>query len=194
MTTQGLPQGLSAPALRALESVKARTLKDLSTFTEADIAGLHGIGPSALRLLRGEMAKLGLAFKGEKAPGSSAIDAYIESQPEPQRGLLLELREIIRKAAPEASEKISYQMPTFYFNGNLVHFAGFKAHIGLYPGSGGVAAFESRLGAYEHSKGAIQLPLDKALPAKLISEIVAFRLRENRDKGSSGRSRPARSD
>ncbi len=107
------------------------------------------------------------------------VDAYIAQFSEEQQAALQEIRGIIHEAAPEASEKISWQMPTFYLNGNLVHFAMHKAHLGLYPGAAGVANFEDRLQGYKHSKGAIQFPLGSPLPVQLIQDIVAFRRKEN---------------
>ena len=89
---------------------------------------------------------------------------------------------MIHQAAPEATEKISYQMPTFYLRGNLVHFAAFKHHIGFYPVPSGIAAFEEELAPYKRSKGAVQFPLDQAMPHELISKIVKFRAAENLKK------------
>jgi uncharacterized protein YdhG (YjbR/CyaY superfamily) len=114
-----------------------------------------------------------------KAIRPTSIDEYISSFPEEIQKPLRLMRDTIKNEAPQASEKISYRMPTFYLNGNLVHFAAFKKHIGLYPGASGVAAFEGELGAYEHSKGAIRFPLDQALPLALIRRIVRFRVAEN---------------
>ncbi len=107
------------------------------------------------------------------------IDAYIAAFPAEQQAVLQEIRALIREAAPQASEKMSWKMPTFYLRGNLVHFAMNKAHLGFYPGASGVAHFVERLGEYKHSKGAIQFPLQKPLPKDLIQDIVAFRLAEN---------------
>lgn len=107
------------------------------------------------------------------------IDEYIAQYPEDLQRKLQEIREIIKDAAPMASEKISWQMPTFYLNGNLVHFAMNKSHLGFYPGASGVENFENRLQEYKHSKGAIQFPLNQPLPKKLIVDIVVFRVKEN---------------
>lgn len=107
------------------------------------------------------------------------IDGYIESCPKECHSRLNEIRGIIKSAAPEAVEKISWQMPTFYLYGNLVHFAQQKAHIGFYPGESGVSNFEDRIKDYKHSKGAIQFPNSKPLPGELITEIVLFRVKEN---------------
>ncbi len=109
----------------------------------------------------------------------SVIDDYITECPEENRARLNEIRDIIRSAAPGASEKISWQMPTFFLNGNLVHFANNKNHTGFYPGASGVENFEDKLKEYKHSKGAIQFPHSKPLPRELIVEIVKLRLEEN---------------
>ena len=105
-----------------------------------------------------------------------SIDAYIADQPEEVRPPLQQIRETIRAAAPEATEKISYQMPTFWQCGNLIHFAAFNKHIGLYPGGEATTAFAERLGDYKTSKGAIQLPLGKPIDFALITNIVKWRL------------------
>ena len=110
------------------------------------------------------------------------IDTYIAGFPEDIRNLLTELRAAIKQAAPEAMEKISYSMPTFYQHGNLVHFAAYKSHIGFYPAASGVEAFKSELSAYKWSKGTIQFLLGIPLPVDLITRIVHFRMEENRQK------------
>lgn len=109
----------------------------------------------------------------------NTIDEYIEICPVEVQGRLQNLRNIIREAAPEATEKMSWQMPTFYFMGNIIHFASNKKHIGLYPGSSAVEAFSQRLTEYKSSKGAIQLPLDKEFDVLLIQDIVRFSIDEN---------------
>lgn len=116
-----------------------------------------------------------------KAPTGNiaSIDEYISGFPEPVQAILSELRSLIRLAAPQAVEKISYRIPTFYFNGNLVHFAAFKRHIGFYPGASGVSAFRQELKSYKTSKGAIQFPLGQPLPLALVKKIVEFRIKEN---------------
>ena len=106
----------------------------------------------------------------------SDIDEYIAAQPETVRPLLQSIREIIREAVPESVEKISWQMPTFWQKENLIHFAAFKRHIGLYPGEEAVAVFAERLAGYKTSKGAIQLPLDREMDYALISDIVRWRV------------------
>jgi uncharacterized protein YdhG (YjbR/CyaY superfamily) len=92
---------------------------------------------------------------------------------------LQKLRATIRACAPEAEEKISYQIPTFALKGNLVHFAAFKNHIGFYPTSSGVEAFKNELTEYEYAKGSIKFPINKPLPYKLIKDIVMYRVEEN---------------
>lgn len=108
----------------------------------------------------------------------NVIEAYIESCAADAQKQLYELYHLLQELAPQASEKISWAMPTFYLNGNLVHFACHKTHIGFYPGESGVANFEDRLASLKHSKGAIQFPLHKPLPTDLIRDIVALRIRE----------------
>lgn len=110
---------------------------------------------------------------------NNPIDAYIAQFPPDVQDKLLSLRAAIREAAPDAAEKISYQMPTFHQHGNVVHFAAFKDHISLFPGSSGVDAFSHRLTAYKTSKGTIQFRYDEPLPLELVKEIVRYRMDEN---------------
>lgn len=110
------------------------------------------------------------------------IDEYINSFPEDIQIILSKIRHIIRKAAPEAVETISYQMPTFRLNGNLVHFAAFQNHIGFYPTPSGTTAFQKELSPYKSGKGSIRFPLDKPIPYDLIEKIILFRVKENRQK------------
>ncbi len=107
------------------------------------------------------------------------IDEYLINFPANIQVILEELRATIRKAAPEATETISYQMPTFTLHGNLVHFAAYKNHIGFYPAPSGIAAFQKELASYKGAKGSVQFPLDQPLPLALISQIVTFRVKEN---------------
>jgi uncharacterized protein YdhG (YjbR/CyaY superfamily) len=118
----------------------------------------------------------------ETKKGFASIDEYIESFPEGTQKILNEIRATIQAAAPQAEEKISYQMPTFFLNGNLIHFAAFKNHIGLYPTPSGTEAFRRELLIYQGAKGSVKLPIDKPMPLKLISRIVKFRVAENLQK------------
>ena len=104
------------------------------------------------------------------------IDAYITGFPEDIQEKLQQLRVAIQKAAPGATEVISYAMPAFKMNSVLVYFAAYKNHIGFYPTASGIAAFTGELAGYKHSKGAIQFPVDQPLPLALITRIVAFRV------------------
>ncbi len=113
---------------------------------------------------------------------SGSIDEYISSFPENIQAILRELRRVIHEAAPEAQETISYRMPAFKQNGILVYFAAFKHHIGFYPTATGVQAFKAELSPYVTSKGAIQFPLDKPIPFKLVEKMVKFRVKENLGK------------
>ena len=105
-----------------------------------------------------------------------SIDEYIAAQAEDVQPVLQRIRETIRAAAPEATEKISWQMPTFWQGENLIHFAAFKKHIGLYPGGEATTEFADRLSGYKTSKGAIQLPLGKPIDYELITDIVLWRV------------------
>ena len=111
------------------------------------------------------------------------IDEYIAGFPADIQAVLQEVRQTIKKAAPQASEKIGYGIPTFFLNGNLVHFAGYKSHIGFYPGSGAVEQFKEEFSAYEQSKGTVRFPLDKPVPFDLIRRVTEVRVRENLAKG-----------
>jgi uncharacterized protein YdhG (YjbR/CyaY superfamily) len=112
----------------------------------------------------------------------NSIDEYIATFPAEIQKILGELRETIKAAAPEAEEKISYQMPTFALKGNLVHFAAYKNHIGFYPTPSGIEAFKDELSVYEGAKGSIRFPIEKPLPLELIKKIVKFRVAENLNK------------
>ncbi|MBI1277318.1 MAG: hypothetical protein GC179_04240 [Anaerolineaceae bacterium] len=117
----------------------------------------------------------------EKA-GFASIDEYIATFPKAIQERLQDMRATIKAAAPDATEKISYQMPTFYLNGNLVHFAAYKNHIGFYPTPQGIEEFKDELSVYAGAKGSVQFPLDQPLPLELVSRVVQFRAAENRKK------------
>lgn len=107
-----------------------------------------------------------------KAP--ETIDEYIAMQPEGIRQYLKEVRDVLRAALPEAEERISWSMPTYWKGHNIIHFAGFKNHVGLYLGPEAVREFAERLKEYKTSKGTIQLPYSSSVPAKLISDIARW--------------------
>jgi len=106
----------------------------------------------------------------------NAIDEYIAGQPAEVRPILAGIRETIRAAAPNATEKISWQMPTFWQGENLIHFAAFKKHIGIYPGDLSLAPFKERLDGYHRTKGAIQFPFDQPVDFELITDITCWRV------------------
>ncbi len=112
----------------------------------------------------------------------TTIDEYIAQGPADVQPSLRKIRVVIKESAPQATERISYRMPTFYWRGNLVHFAAHTHHIGFYPTPSGIEAFKEELSAYESSKGAVQFPLDQPMPYELISRIVKFRVAENSKK------------
>lgn len=107
------------------------------------------------------------------------IDEYISRQNEAIQPRLKAIRETIRAAIPDAEERISYQMPTFWKGRNIIHFAAAKKHIGIYPGGEATSAFSDRLTEYKTSKGAIQLPNDKELPLELIADIARWSYKRN---------------
>ena len=107
------------------------------------------------------------------------VDSYIAAYPTKVQKMLKQLRVAIIKAAPEAEESISYMMPAYKLHGPLVYFGGYEKHIGFYPTGSGIAPFEREISSYKHSKGAVQFPLDQALPLDLIEKMVKFRIKEN---------------
>ncbi len=113
-------------------------------------------------------------------PAPQTIDAYIAGFPEDVQVVLQLIRQTIHETAPEATEAISYQMPTFKLHGNLVHFGAFKNHIGFYPVPSGMEAFKDELAGYKQGKGSVQFPLDKPMPLDLIRRMVRFRVEESR--------------
>jgi uncharacterized protein YdhG (YjbR/CyaY superfamily) len=110
------------------------------------------------------------------------IDEYIKAFPKDVRVILEKIRATIRRAAPEAKETIAYQIPTFTLEGNLVHFAAFKSHVGFYPTPSGIEKFKAELSAYQGAKGSVKFPLDQPIPFRLIADIVRFRVRENHER------------
>jgi uncharacterized protein YdhG (YjbR/CyaY superfamily) len=112
----------------------------------------------------------------------ASLDEYIMTFSKAVQEKLQAMRKTIHAAAPGAEEKISYQMPTFYLKGNLVHFAAFKNHIGFYPVPSGILAFKKELSTYATSKGGVRFPLDRPLPLQLVARIVKYRVAENLGK------------
>jgi uncharacterized protein YdhG (YjbR/CyaY superfamily) len=120
-----------------------------------------------------------------KPTTSKNIDDYIAGFPEDVQKVLEKIRMTVRKAAPQAEEIINYGIPTFTLHGNLVHFAGFKNHIGFYPTPSGIEKFKDELSKYEGAKGSVQFPLEQPIPYGLISKIVKFRVKENLEKAAA---------
>jgi uncharacterized protein YdhG (YjbR/CyaY superfamily) len=115
---------------------------------------------------------------------ATTIDQYISEAPQEVQERLNNLRAVIKSEVPEAEERIAYAMPTFSQNGNLVHFAYFKNHIGFFPAPSGIENFKDELAKYKTSKGTVQFPLDEDIPMDLVREIVRFRLKENLAKAA----------
>lgn len=119
----------------------------------------------------------------------TTIDEYIAGFPPDLQEILQTIRATIREAAPDAGEAIKYQIPTFTLNGNLVHFAAFKNHIGFYPTPTGTEHFEEELSAYKRAKGSVQFPLDQPIPYDLIRRITEFRVKEAQEKAAAKKKR-----
>ncbi len=120
-----------------------------------------------------------------RAKQTTTIDEYIAECPKNVQPHLEKVRAAIRKAAPDAEEAIKYGMPTFVLNGNLIHFAGWNNHVGLYPGSKPIEMFKDELSKYEISKGTVRFPLDKPIPLGLIGKITKFCVKRNSERAAS---------
>ncbi len=110
------------------------------------------------------------------------IDEYVAAFPEETRRVLARIRQTIRDAAPEAVETISYQIPTFKLNGNLMSFAAFTHHIGMYPAPAGTKRYQKALAPYKAAKASIRFPLQQPIPYDLVSQTVLFRRKETQEK------------
>jgi uncharacterized protein YdhG (YjbR/CyaY superfamily) len=115
------------------------------------------------------------------------IDDYIAQHPAAIAERLAAMRATIREHAPDAVERISYRMPTFWLSGNLVHFAAFANHVGFYPGANGISTFKDALSRFKGAKGSVQFPHDEPLPLDLVAAIVRFRVSENVAKQAKAR-------
>jgi uncharacterized protein YdhG (YjbR/CyaY superfamily) len=113
---------------------------------------------------------------------ATTIDAYICAFPHDVYDILEKIRQTIKKAAPEAKEAIAYGIPTFKFNGNLVHFGAYTNHVSFYPGSEAIKIFAKELVNYECSKGTIKFPIDKPIPYDLVTAITKYRVKMNVEK------------
>jgi uncharacterized protein YdhG (YjbR/CyaY superfamily) len=122
-----------------------------------------------------------------KAKKPTDIEGYISQFPADVQAVLQEVRETIRRAAPDAEETISYQMPAFRQHGILVYFAAWKKHIGLYPPISGDKALERAVARYAGPKGNLQFPLDEPMPFDLIERIVKLRVKQDAAKRATGR-------
>lgn len=127
----------------------------------------------------------GIEKVSESPPACSTVDEYIAGRPGEVQTVLNKVRRTIRKAAPQAEETIKYRIPTYVLNGNLVHFAAYKSHIGFYPTSSGIEAFKNELANYKSAKGSVQFPLAEPIPLNLIEKIVKYRVVEALDKSGS---------
>ncbi len=182
----GLLSGLSAPARRALQQLGISSAKELANYSESSILALHGIGKTTIPKLTQALKGEGLSFKKnmtiKKSP--KTVDDYISTFDNDVQVLLSKMRTTIQKAAPAAEEFISYGMPAYRLNGMLVYFAAFKSHIGFYATPTGHEAFKKELSVYKTGKGSVQFPFNKPLPLALITRIVKFRVKQNKERAS----------
>jgi len=118
----------------------------------------------------------------EKKDHPATVDEYISQFPEDVQQILVKIRAVVKESAPNAVEKIGYQMPGYYLNGGLVWFGAYKHHIGFYPSPSGIEGLKEELSGYKQSKGAVQFPLDKPMPYELISKMVKYRVAEKTKK------------
>lgn len=129
--------------------------------------------------------------KKETSPPDT-IDAYIAQFPGDVQKILQKIRTIVQLAAPDATEAIKYQIPTFVLDGNLVHFAAYAKHIGFYPTPSGIENFKDELSSYKSARGSVQFPLDQAIPFSLIKKIVKFRVKETNNKARKSASKKSK--
>ena len=129
----------------------------------------------------GDTVRVTVEERQPEPPPYSTVEEYIAGYDGEVKARMEKLRALIRSCSPDITEKIAWGMPTFVLNGNLVHFAAGKRHIGFYPGASGVEEFTRRSSEFKHSKGAVQLPNDSPMPYDLIREVVLFRVRENHE-------------
>ncbi len=167
---------IAAPAKRALVSIGVQDTKDICGHTRYEIEELHGIGKNALLQIDRLLASTELDYRDEA--DSQEVDSYIVGCGDLVKAKLHEIRKLIRSTIPKAKEKMAYGMPTYYYHENIVHFAAFKNHIGLYPTPNGVEGFETELHGYTWSKGAIQFPVKDTVPLDLIRRITEYRMEE----------------
>lgn len=179
---------LAAPARRALENAGIRSLNQLAGFSEKQILQLHGIGRSSIPVLKKIMKEAGLSFQRsvkESKPRNEmpenkkdVIGGYIERFPEKTQKALTLVRNAIRETAPGATETIKYGMPAYVLKGNLVFFAGYKNHVGLYPVPVKEPSFEKILSRYKTGRGSVQFPLDGPMPVSLVKRIVKYYMKK----------------
>lgn len=118
-------------------------------------------------------------MKEMKKDPPATIDEYIAQCPENVQQIMRQIRSVIKETAPQAEERISYQMPAFYWKGYLVYFAPRKDYIGFYPTGSGIEAFKDEISGYKSSKGAVQFPFNQPMPFDLIRKMVKFKMAEN---------------
>ncbi len=178
---------MSASDLKRLKEME----RELSQLKRMDNKGNPpaGFHPVPRELCRWVVEKAHTNVEGEDMEtdptAPKTIDDYIAGFPQDVQEILEKIRSTIKKAAPDAEETISYQMPTFTLKGNLVHFAAFKSHFGFYPTPTGTEKFQKELSVYKGAKGSVRFPIDKPIPFALIGKIVKFRVKENLERAAA---------
>ena len=168
---------LSAPAKRALENSKITTLKKLSTYTEAEILKLHGIGPSAIPILKNCLKNAQLSFNNISTKDTDEIKEYISKFPKKTQNILNKIRKLILSTDKKIIESISYGMPAYKFKKKpVMYFAAYENHIGIYATPNAHEAFKKELSEYKQGKGSVQFPLEREIPYNLIEKMLKFNL------------------
>jgi uncharacterized protein YdhG (YjbR/CyaY superfamily) len=189
MTIKVLYAKLPPHVVQALKLLKLNQIEDLSGYSKESISCLHGIGSNAIKIIEKEMSDSGVSFsviadkkRTAMCDDINLIDSYIELYPGEIQQKLREIRLVIKNIAPLATEKLSYNYPTFYYLGNLVQFSGSEHFIGFNPLSDGLYQFRDEISKFNTTKGFIRFPTGEPLPRKLIESIVLFRIAENEKK------------
>ncbi len=168
---------LPAPAKRALENYKITTLKKLTNYSESDILKLHGIGPSAIPILKNCLEKAGLSFNKLGKNNTDEIKEYISRFPKKTQSILNKIRKLILSADKNIIESISYGMPAYKFKKKpVMYFAAYENHIGIYATPNAHEEFKKELSEYKQGKGSVQFPLEREIPYGLIEKMLTYNL------------------
>jgi uncharacterized protein YdhG (YjbR/CyaY superfamily) len=145
----------------------------------SDLAAVRRGKSAAAKLVRSDSFRLDKRSSMPAITSPTTIDEYIAGYPPEVQAILKKVRSTIKAAAPDAVEAIKYQIPTFVLNGNLVSFAAYKQHIGLYPVPAGTQKFQKAVAVYQTAKSTLRFPLDEPIPYDLISRLVKYLIKEH---------------